>query len=121
MNINAKNWLPMALCCLPGVAVAAIVAVGAAGGGAASSGPLSLGLIALAMLACPISMGVMMLWHRRSSQSSARPISSPPVTCCLPGATLDAVDAGEAAERLAALRAKREVLEQELVELSAKP
>lgn len=57
MKSNLRQWLPMALCCLPGVAaVILILLVGAP----VLGGPLGWGLIALAMLACPIGLGLMM-------------------------------------------------------------
>ena len=52
MNAKLRKWVPIALCCLPGVA--AVVGIGLALGGSAFGtwlgGPLDLGLIVLAML-----------------------------------------------------------------------
>ncbi len=52
MNTKLQKWMPIALCCLPGVA--AIIGVGIASGdsmvGASLGGPLGLSLIVLAAL-----------------------------------------------------------------------
>ena len=117
MNANTKRWLPIALCCLPGVAVAAVVGLGVAAGGtafgASFGGPLGLGLIALVMLACPISMALMM--RRGSKQNTPSGSSSLMVDCCLPGEQAARVES----DRLATLRARREALEREVAELQA--
>jgi len=111
-----RRWLPIALCCLPGVAAAAVIGIGAAVGGAAAgaflNGPLGLGLIVLAVLACPLSMGWMM-WraaNRKAASSSAVMMAD----CCAPGEVPTPAEAGPSAERLAALRAQREAFEREL-------
>jgi len=119
MNTKWRQWLPMALCCLPGILAAALIGVGAVAlGGASLSGPLGLGLIALAVLACPLSMGLMM-W--RSTRHHSATDSAPPMAnCCLPGETLEAFESNAPAERLAALRARREALERELAELQTR-
>lgn len=85
MNPRLRKWLPIALCCLPGVVAAAAVglsfAIGGTAFGASLGGPLGFGLIALAMLACPLSMGLMM---RRGARQN--PVSNRRVTnCCVPG------------------------------------
>lgn len=116
-NPKLRKWLPIALCCLPGVAVAAIVVIGMAFGGAVLSttlsGPLGVGLLVLAVAACPMSMGLMMWRQRRSSQGTEMGHSSMGMECCAPGK-------GASPDRLAALRAQREALERELAELQAK-
>jgi hypothetical protein len=122
MNAKLRRWLPIALCCLPGVMVAAIAGISLAVGGAAFSnavgGPLGLGLIVLATLACPVSMGLMM-W-RGSKQSHTHGANNAPVMadCCAPGMVAGASET-ESADRLAALRARREALEHELVEMQS--
>ena len=72
MDTKIRKWLPIALCCLPGVAVAAIVGVSIALGGATVSaslgGPLGIGLIVLAALSCPLSMYLLMTRQRGSGQ-----------------------------------------------------
>ncbi len=118
MQAKLRKWMPIALCCLPGIAVAAVVGIGLTLGGAAFGtwlgGPLGLGLIALAMLACPISMGWTMRRRLGSHQNSTDVASHsiPLANCCLPGAEAPA-------ERVASLRARREALERELAELEA--
>ena len=119
MKINFRKWIPIALCCLPGVAVAAIVGVGLTAGGAAAGtwlgGPLGLGLIALALLSCPVSMGLMMMRQRGPMQQSMPGNSATVMDCCLP-----TQDEEASTSQLASLRAKRESLEHELAELQAK-
>jgi hypothetical protein len=112
-----KRWLPIALCCLPGVATLVVIGLGVAVGGsvlgAFFNGPLGLGLIALAVLACPLSMGLMMWRGTKPNADSGD--SATLADCCLPGeaATISATDS----ERLADLRARREALERELAEV----
>lgn len=120
MNTKMRRWLPIALCCLPGAAIAAIVIGIAAGGsvfGASFGGPLGLGLIALAMLACPVSMGLIMM-RRGSNQKSAPNSSHAMADCCAPGEAPTPAAVDSAAERLAALREHRQALERELAELT---
>ncbi len=119
MNAKLRKWMPIALCCLPGVAVAAIVGMGIAFGGAAFGtalgGPLGLGLLVLATLACPVSMGLMMMRQRGAGQSSAPGSSATMMDCCLPGPGEEAPT-----ERLTSLRTQLEALERELAELQTK-
>ena len=123
MKSILRKWLPVALCCVPGVAVAGVVGIGLAAGGAALGssfgGPLGLALIGLAVLACPVSMGLMMLRQRGSSEVSSRiGVPTPEMAdCCLPGQVMPVSEAGASGEWLAALRAQREALERELAEL----
>lgn len=67
MSTKLRKWLPIALCCLPGIAVAAVVVLGLAFSstafGTSLDEPLGLALIALAVLACPLSMGLI-TWRR---------------------------------------------------------
>jgi uncharacterized membrane protein YqjE len=104
--------------------VATVVGLSLAFGGAAVgvsfSGPLGLGLIALAMLACPVSMGVIIWRQGRSKQKASPAAVLLMVNCCLPGETLAAIESGNPGERLAELRARREALERELAELLVK-
>ena len=116
MKSRLRQWLPMALCCLPGLAAVALIVVV---GGPALGGPLGLGLIVLATLACPISMGLMMgRGAQHHSMADRTPLL---VNCCLPGAALEAFESGASDERLAAPRARREALEHELAELATQP
>lgn len=89
MNTKIRKWLPIALCCLPGVAVAAILGVSIALGGATLSaslgGPLGIGLIVLAALTCPLSMYLMMSRQRGSSQQAASNASQMMADCCATG------------------------------------
>ena len=123
MKATLRKWLPIALCCVPGIAIAGIVGVGLAAGGAALGtslgGPLGLVLIGLAVLACPASMGLMMLRQRGSDENSARAggASSTMADCCLPGQGEPAAEAGAPGARLAGLRAQRESLERELADM----
>ena len=123
MKTTLRQWLPIALCCVPGIVVAGIVGVGLAASGAALGasfgGPLGLAIIGLAVLACPLSMGLMMLRRRRSGQNSARGggASSTMADCCLPGQGIAAAEAGAPGSRLVALRAQRESLERELADM----
>ena len=88
MNTKLQKWMPIALCCLPGVAIAAIIGVGIALGGSAVAaslgGPLGIGLVVLAALACPLSIGLMMR-QRGSSQKPAQNDSQLMADCCAPG------------------------------------
>ncbi len=92
---QVNQWLPVALCCVPGVTVAAIVGVGAILGGAWVSGPIGTGLIAL---------GVLM---RRMSHNAQPGDATLGADCCAPAAS----------NNLASLQAQREALEKEVAEL----
>lgn len=117
MNAKLKKWLPHTLCCLPGVVAVAIVGFGLIAGetvfGVSLGGPLGLGLVALALLACPLSMGLMMWRSQRAAPGSSSSLHS----CCAPDETLAAFEAALPAERLAALRERREALELQLARL----
>lgn len=107
MNTNKlKKWMPVALCCMPGVAAAGIVGVGAILGGAWINGPIGTGLIAVGMLACPVSHAVMM---RRMSHSAAPGAATPSADCCAP----------PTANNLIELQVRRAALEKEVAELEA--
>lgn len=116
MNTKLRKWMPIALCCLPGVAIAAAIGIGIAVGGAAVGmslgGPLGIGLIVLAALACPVSMYLMMTRRRGPGQESMTENSSAMMECCLPGEET-------ATDQLVSLRSKREALEREVAELQA--
>ena len=117
MQARLRKWVPIALCCLPGIGVAVVVGIELARGGATFGGwlggPFGVSLIALALLACPISMGLMM--RRRLGSKEATGTASPaipPADCCLPGGEVPA-------ERVARLRARREALEREVAAMEA--
>ena len=111
MKAKLQKWIPIALCCLPGVTIAAIVGVSIASGGAAVSaflsGPLGVSLIVLAALACPLSMYLMMTRQCGSSQSTTPNGSQLMTDCCAPGEETSS-------DRLKSLTAQRESLEREL-------
>lgn len=112
--MNVKRWLSVGLCCLPGMALVAVLGIGAIAGGATFDstlqGPIGLGLIGLAVLACPLSMGLMML-RNRDMAHSGEPANI--ADCCLPG---DQALRNET-DRVAELRTRREALEQQVAEL----
>jgi len=116
MNTKLRKWMPIALCCLPGVAVAAIIGVGIALGGsmvgASLGGPLGISLIVLAALACPVSMGLMMTRQRGSGQKATHNDSQLMADCCAPGDEASS-------DRLATLRTQRESLERELAAMQS--
>lgn len=111
MKTKLRKWMPIALCCLPGVAVAAIIGISIALGdsvvGASLGEPLVIGLIVLAALACPLSMYLMMTRQRGSSQKATPYGSQMTADCCAPGEEMSS-DCQES------LRAQRESLEREL-------
>ena len=111
-----KKWMPIALCCLPGVAIAVIIGVGIALGGAAVGaslgGPLGIGLIVLAALACPLSMYLVMTRQRGSSQNTTSNDSQMTADCCVPGQETSS-------NRLESLRAQRKSLERELAAMQS--
>ena len=116
MNTKFRRWIPLVLCCLPGVAIAAIIGVGIALGGSAVGaflgGPLGISFIVLASLACPLSMGLIMMRQRRSSQKVTQNSSQRMADCCAPGEE-------SSSDRLESLRAQRESLEHELAALQS--
>lgn len=85
--MKSTKWLPIALCCVPGITITAIVGIGFIVGGVAFiNSPLSVGLLILALLACPFSMGLMMFKMNRRMQ--LRQVSH----CCV---SLRVTDASE--------------------------
>lgn len=109
MSQAIRQWLPFALCCMPG-AVAALVVAGIAFGGATFgitlNSTLGTGLLGVAMLACPVSM-VLMMRHMKGA-----PAVSDAMRCCAPQAA-----APLSTNSLPDLRAQRAQLEQELAAL----
>ncbi len=119
MKTELKEWIPIALCCVPAVAIAAIVGIGIVVGGAAFGasfgGPWGLGLIALALLICPLHMGWMM-W--RMQKRGAAEESAGMAACC--SSSQDSTADPDPSVRLQALRSQREALERELIELQGR-
>ncbi len=114
MNTGIRKWLPLVLCCLPGIVAVALVGLGSAAFSATLSGPLGWGLIVLAALACPLSMLILMRMPQRNLASGGSPTVA---DCCMPGHTTAHPEADLPSERLAALRQRREALEHELAAL----
>jgi hypothetical protein len=89
MNPKLPKWLPIVACCLPGVALAAVIGIGIAARsavvGSSLGGPLDIGLIVLAAFACPPSMGLMMTRNRASGQRHTSNGSQMMADCCAPG------------------------------------
>ena len=116
MNTKLQKWMPIALCCLPGVAIAAIlgisIAIGGAAVGSSLGGPLGIGLIVLAALACPLSMYWMMTRRRGSSQKVTSNGSPTMADCSAPGEEASS-------DRLESLRTQRESLERELAAMES--
>lgn len=83
----AKRWLPIALCCVPGLGAATFLGVGLLTDGVVMGpslqGPAAIVVLAVALLACPLGMGVMLSWSRRR-QAQSMPASESEV-CCDPG------------------------------------
>ncbi len=128
MNYPVKQWLPIILCCLPGLGLIAIVGFSSAALGAAVNGPLGVGLLTLALLACPLSM-VWMTWRGRLHQRTAgdsivhdatgTAAHAPMMACCLPSQTTAVALSEAPGDRLAALRERRIALEREVVDLQS--
>lgn len=109
MNQYLRRWIPFALCCAPGF-VAALLVAGIAFGGAAFglslNSPLGIGLLGVAMLACPVSM----IWMMRGITRAPKLAETMP--CCAPQG-----DAAASANTLTELRALRVHLEREIAAL----
>lgn len=109
MSQSIRKWIPFALCCAPG-AVAALLVAGIAFGGASFgvslNSPIGIGLLGVAMLACPAGMILMIPRVTRASASADA------LTCCEPQP-----DARSVIRSLDGLRAQRAVLEQEIAAL----
>lgn len=114
MNNRLRQWLPILICCLPTVALIALMGLGGAVYSAMLSSPLGLGLIVLAALACPLSMVIHMHRPQRGSTSSHSHIMA---DCCMTSQSTAYSGIDSPSERLAALRQRREALEHELAAL----
>ena len=104
MNVKLKKWMPIALCCLPGVAIAVIIGIGIAAGGAevgaSLGGSMGISIIVLLALACLIAIGLMM-WMMNKNMSADSQQSMP----------------GTDTDRLKALRKQRLTLDREIAEV----
>ncbi|MGH2536127.1 MAG: hypothetical protein ACRDHL_01895 [Candidatus Promineifilaceae bacterium] len=80
---------------------------------------MGLGLVALALLAGPFSMGLMMA--RRTNQRAPSGNSHLMTECCAPAESDLSTEVDSPVERLAALRKRRTTLERELAEWQADP
>lgn len=120
MNTQSRKWFPIALCCLPRLTLAVIVGIGAMTGSAVIGnlfgGPAGIGLITLALLACPVGMGLMA--RRQVTQQTTSAEVKP--GCCVPEQGTAATARDLSSERLAALRKRRETLEREIQKEYAK-
>lgn len=114
MNTQSRKWFPIALCCLPGITLAVIVGIGLITGSAVIGnvfgGPAGIGLIALAFLACPVGMGLMV--RRKYAQHT--PSGGMQHSCCVPEQHTAATERDLPSDRLVALRERRETLEHEI-------
>jgi hypothetical protein len=106
--MKTKHWLPMALCCLPGVAVGVLLGVGTIffGNGRVYSMDANSIFLLVMGLACPIGMGLMMWLMNKQMSHQPEDLSS------------DKQKHVGAADHLAALRGQRQLLEAEIAELS---
>src|SRR4051794_36323902 len=68
MNKDFKRYLPIALCCIPGVVIALFII----GAGVSVGGLLKVIPTAVAALACPIGMGLMMYMMHRNEASEKK-------------------------------------------------
>lgn len=120
MSHQGKQWLPMLFCCLPGLVLIAVWALGSAALAAALNGPLGISLITLALLACPLSMGLMMWRGRLRQNAGAQPTAQASLmACCPPTHTAADTPTKTSVERLTALQERRLILEREVVELQS--
>lgn len=102
-------WLHLAMCCAPGIVAAMLVGAIAFGGaafGLSLNSPLGIGLLGVAMLACPVSMILMMRGMTRSPESTMT------MACCAAQE-----DAESSTHSLPALRAQRAQLERDIAAL----
>lgn len=83
MNKNLKQLFSMALCCVP--MIVAPLLLGVAGALGWRTGAFGVALTALAVVACPVSMGLMM-WQM-SRHANAQTHSATPTTRAIKTAT----------------------------------
>lgn len=109
-NSTVRSWLPIALCCLPGVIVA--LAIIGPSFGLSLDGPFS-GLVALSLFACPLTM--FLLISRRLRDDGIPNESAKVVGCCV---SPDYFLTWER-NRLSTLQAQQASLDDESAELQA--
>jgi uncharacterized protein YlxW (UPF0749 family) len=106
--MKIKHWLPIALCCLPGVIIGVLLGVGTSFFGNTRINSMNANSIFLLMmgLACPIGMGLMIwLMNKNMSNQSGHSFS-------------DKKELVSPAQQLADLQAQRQMLEAEIAELT---
>ncbi len=83
LKIKLKRWMPIALCCLPAVAIAVVIGIEMAVGGALGGvfNGTDVGLILMILLVCPLSM-LWMMWRMQKRDAAGK--SAGMVACCLP-------------------------------------
>ena len=106
--MKTRRWLPMALCCLSGMAVGVLLGVGVIffGNGRIYSMDANTIFLLVMGLACPIGMGLMMWLMNKNMNHQPEGLSS------------DKQKHYGAADHLAALQEQRQQLEVEIAELS---
>lgn len=113
--MRSRSWLPIALCCVPGVALVGLLVGGLVLGGTAAGilgSPWALGILAVAILACPLAMGWAVL--QRARQAPALGAARTALECCPPESLAAPSDMDLAESRLTELRERRRTLEMEL-------
>ena len=118
--MRSRSWLPIALCCVPGVALVGLLAGGLILGGTAAgilNSPWALGILAVAVLACPLAMGWAVLHRARSVSVSgaARTV----LDCCPPDSLAAPSDTDLLESRLTELRERRRALQMEVEQRAA--
>lgn len=106
--MKIKGWLPIALCCVPGLIVGVLLGVGANFFGNVRIDNVNTNPIFLMMmgLACPIGMGLMMWLMNKNMSGKSEHLRS------------DKQEHISAVGRLAALQQQRRMLEAEIAELT---
>lgn len=72
MNKQLKRYLPIALCCVPGLIIALVISTGVSLGDLLKILPTG-----IAVLACPIAMVIMMVMMNRQDKSEKNQTTAP--------------------------------------------